>query len=183
MKNIVFLNAAIVIGLLFSSKMTFAQSPDLRVVLLRHAEKPKKGDDLSCQGINRSILLVPVLHSRFGTPSAIYVPSVGGKGKHARMQQTISPFADKYNVAVNSDFGVDDIKPLAQAIRKEKGTVFVVWEHNGIPAIARRLGVKGASLDWSGDDFDSLWIVQYVNGAAVIKKDKEGLHPKKNCPN
>ena len=173
--------AILIVAFLFSAGV-HAQSADLRVVLIRHAEKPKKGNDLSCKGINRSQQLVPVLHSHFGVPSAIYVPSTGGKGKHSRMEQTITPFASKYNVGINNDFDVDDTKTLAKTIRGQKGTILIVWEHNGLSDIARRLGVKGVSLDWPDEDYDSMWIVSYANGSVALKKDKEGLHPKKDCP-
>ncbi len=169
-------------GVFFSFSHVDAQSSDLRVVLIRHGEKPKKGDDLSCKGVNRSNQLVPVLHDRFGVPSAIYVPVVGGKGKHSRMLQTVTPFASKYHVAINTDFTVNEVKELAKTVRRQKGTVLIVWEHNGLPDIAHRLGVKGVSLDWPDEDYDSMWIVSYVNGVASLKKDKEGLHPTKDCP-
>lgn len=182
MKRSFFFRAVIFVGVFFAFSHVSAQSSDLRVVLIRHAEKPKKGDDLSCKGVNRSIQLVPVLHSRFGVPAAIYAPVASGKGKHSRMQQTVAPFATKYHVAINTDFTVNEVKELAKTVRQQKGTIFIVWEHNGLSDITRRLGVKGVSLDWPDEDYDSMWIVSYVNGVASLKKDKEGLHPTKDCP-
>lgn len=182
MKRIFFFRAVIFVGVCFAFSHVSAQSADLRVVLIRHGEKPKKGDDLSCKGMNRSIQLVPVLHSRFGVPAAIYAPVASGKGKHSRMQQTVTPFATKYHVAINTDFTVNEVKELAKTVRQQKGTILIVWEHNGLPDITRHLGVKGVSLDWPDEDYDSMWIVSYVNGVASLKKDKEGLHPTKDCP-
>jgi hypothetical protein len=160
----------------------FAQSGDLRVVLIRHGEKPLKGGGLTCQGSNRSQLLVPLLHSRFGTPNAIYVPNKGkGDTKRSRMYLTVQPFAEKYHLSINGDFHEDELKAMAKEIRHQQGTVLVVWEHSGIEDIARNLGVTEEHLHWKDNDYDSIWIVRWVNGQAVLTKDREGLKPGTNC--
>ena len=176
--------AAALLGSLLFSLAAFTQNNDLQVVLIRHAEKPLKGYNLTCQGINRSLQLVPVLHTRFGEPSAIYVPAMGqgDTTKHARMFQTIVPFAAKYNLLIHTTFKEDDTIRLAQTIRRQKGIVLLVWEHSRLPAIAHCLGVQDALLHWPDEDYDSLWIIEYHNGVAVMKKDKEGLHPSEACP-
>ena len=176
--------------LLFAGGLTWstagAQTPasDLRVVLIRHAEKPQKGDNLDCRGLNRSLRLAPLLYSRFGIPTAIFVPAMeqGAATKHARMFQTIVPFAAKYNLALSTTFGENDTLPLAAEIVKRHGTVLVVWEHKRIPSIARSLGVEDDSLHWSDDDYDSLWIVTWKDGKARLVKEREGIDPASSCP-
>jgi hypothetical protein len=160
-----------------------AEDAELKVVLIRHAEKPKKGDNLTCQGINRSMQLPAVLHSRFGLPVAIYVPAMhfGDSTKHSRMFQTIVPFAAKYNLPISGKFHEDDAVELAQAIREKKGTVFVIWEHSRLPAIAHCLGIQDPTLDWPDDDYDSLWIITYRDGVARLQRSSEGLHPSAAC--
>jgi hypothetical protein len=154
------------------------------IVLIRHGEKPKKGDNLNCRGINRSLALVDVLHTRFGIPEAIYVPSLSRKDntKHARMFQTILPFASKYNLPVNSGFRVADTAELAEAARKKTGVVIIVWEHNQLPSIARCLGVTEKSLEWSDDDFDSMWVVTYKHNKVLLERTAEDIHPSEKCP-
>src|SRR5690242_16693594 len=76
-----------------------AQTGLQRVVIIRHAEKPDKGDNLSCKGFNRAVQLPAVLYNKFKVPDKIFVSSVGN-GKSAnqlRMLQTVTPFAVKYN--------------------------------------------------------------------------------------
>ena len=183
MINTFFAKAAVLAGCVLFCSGIFAQSGDLRIVLIRHAEKPFKGDGLTCKGINRSRELVPVLYSRFGLPAAIYVPDKGkGDTKRSRMYQTVLPFATKYHLPVSADFHEDELGELAQAILRQRGVVLVVWEHGGIPKIARKLGVREDGLHWKDDDYDSIWIVRYVNGQAVLTKDREGLHPGEACP-
>lgn len=175
--------AALAGSLLFSLGAA-GQKDDLRVVLMRHAEKPPKGYNLTCQGINRSLELVPLLYSRFGLPAAIYVPALGqgDTTKHSRMFETIVPFASKYNLQISTTYREDDTAALAGTIKAMRGVVFVVWEHSRLAAIARCLGVRDERLHWHEDDYDSMWIVKWVKGEAVLEKDKEGLHPGMECP-
>jgi hypothetical protein len=34
---------------------------------------------------------------------------------------------------------------------------------------------------WDDNDFDSIWMVSFKNGIAVLNKGKEGLKPAENC--
>ena len=156
---------------------------DLRVVLIRHGEKPDNGDNLSCAGFNRSLKLPAVLQSKYGIPNAIFVPSpgTGKQTKNCRMLQTIIPFAIKNNVTINTTCAVDESDRLAKAIKKESGTVFVVWEHNELPTIAGLLGVSG-KLKWSDSDFDGIWVITFHKGKATLTQDKEGIKPADTCP-
>jgi hypothetical protein len=160
------------------------KTPSLKVIIIRHGENPLKGDNLSCQGLNRSIQLPPVLYSKFGIPNFAYVPALGrgSATKHARMFQTIVPMSIKYNLKINSNYDEDDSINLAADIRTKNGIVLVVWDHKAIPPIVRALGVAGFHLKWSEEDFDSIWIVTYTNGKAIFSADKEGLSPGLRCP-
>jgi hypothetical protein len=157
---------------------------DLRVILIRHAEKPKKGDNLDCQGLNRSLELPAMLSAHFGVPAFTYIPAIGlgDSTKHSRMFQTIIPFAVKYNLALNSKFGEGDSAGIAGEILQKKGTVLVVWEHKRIVSIARALGVREEPLKWDDDDYDSIWIISFKNGKALLTSTGEGLKPPAACP-
>jgi hypothetical protein len=159
-------------------------APDnsLKVVIIRHGEKPETGDNLSCQGENRAQKLPTVLYQKFNKPNYIYVPSLGlGKSTtHARMFQTITPFAVKYNLTVNSKFDVNDYSHIAENILKKTGTVLMVWEHSAIKPLADKLGIQSPP-HWDGNDFDSIWVITYPNGKAVLSPDKEGIIPPFDC--
>jgi hypothetical protein len=167
---------------IFSAFDAQAFTPPTKVIIIRHAEKPEKGQNLSCQGMNRAAALPAVLHQKFGTPEYTYVPAMGGgkKGSHLRMFQTVSPFATQYNLKVNTKYKVNDTQDLAQDIMRHNGTVLVVWEHDAINNIAKALGVDHPGK-WSGDDFDSIWIITFQHGKAVMQRDTEGLHPSTKC--
>ena len=175
----------IVFCVIINPSLGFTQknsNPSIRVIIIRHGEKPDKGDNLSCKGFNRAIQLPDVLQRKFGIPDRIYTPSLnlGSSTGAARMYQTIIPFAVKYNLKINTKYEVKDEKQIADAIRKQTGTVLLVWEHKAITKIVKELGVEG-KMDWDDSDFDSIWIVTLQNGIAKLSKDKEGINPSVDC--
>jgi hypothetical protein len=156
--------------------------PNLKVVIIRHAEKPEKGDNLSCQGQNRALALAKVLQQKIGIPDYIYVPSLDLDiaTKHCRMFQTISPFAVKYNLPINSKFDEKDIRKVAKNVLDKSGIVLVVWNHSEIPELIMQLGIKHAKT-WENNDFDSIWLISYKTGKAELSIEKEGLIPSPSC--
>jgi hypothetical protein len=156
----------------------------LKVVFIRHAEKPLKGDNLTCQGLNRSLQLPAIISSKFGVPDFIYVPSlaVGQSTKHSRMFQTIVPLAVKYNLPINTSYQEKDSAGIANDIKSKSGTVLVVWEHHAIVPIIKALGISNEDFIWSDDDYNSILIVTFPKGIATLTKDTEGVTPSMDCP-
>ncbi len=154
-----------------------------KVVIIRHAEKPDNGDNLSCKGLNRSLLLPAVLYNKFRVPEKIFIPSVnnGKSANQLRMLQTITPFAVKYNLKIDSKFDVDDAKDLAAAVMQSNGYVLIIWEHDKIDNIVKALGVDTKGMKWGDNDFDSIWIINFKNGKGTLAVDKEGLNPPDAC--
>ncbi len=161
-------------------------SRSLKLIIIRHGEKPVKGDNLTCQGLNRSLQLPAVLNAKFGIPQLIYVPSLGNgeSTKHARMFETVAPFASKYNLTINSSYAGKDFEGISKNLTTQKGNILIVWDHKAIPGLAKALGVNDANLFWDDNDYDSIWILEYRTGSAtpVFKKDTEGLTPSTECP-
>lgn len=157
-------------------------SNTLKVVIIRHGEKPNDGDNLSCQGHNRALQLAAVLHAKINIPDEIYVPSLKSDDatKHSRMFQTVSPFAIKYNLPINSKYSSDENEKIAKSVFKKDGVVLMVWEHNAIQELVGALGFDAAP-QWADADFDSIWIVNYQDGNAKLSMDKEGINPSAEC--
>ena len=185
MKNIILKNFLLSAISFFASFNIIAQLPQntlQKVIIIRHGEKPEKGNNLSCQGFDRSIQLSEVLFSKFKVPDFIFVPSLktGKKTTQSRMYQTIVPFAVKYNLNIDTRFDVKDAISLSNEILKKKGTVLIVWEHNAIPSILKGLGIN-EDIIWKSDDYDSIWIITYSNGKATFTKDNENINPVTDC--
>jgi hypothetical protein len=157
-------------------------SNNLKIVIIRHGEKPKDGDNLSCQGQNRALQLATVLHAKLNIPDEIYVPSLKSDDatKHSRMFQPVSPFAIKYNLPINSKYDSGENEKIAKNIFKNNGVVLMVWEHSAIQALAGALGVNDVP-QWADADFDSVWIINYQDGKARLTLDREGINPSATC--
>jgi hypothetical protein len=154
-----------------------------KVVFIRHGEKPDKGDNLSCKGLNRSLQLPAVLNRKFKTFNSVFVPTLSGgrSTKHARMYQTIVPYAVQQNLNINSTYDADDIPGITAAIKKAGGSILLVWEHKNISKIIKALGVKDVIDKWEDNDFDSIWVVTFNNGIGTLTKETESLNPSSSC--
>lgn len=157
-------------------------SSNLRIVIIRHGEKPKNGENLTCQGENRARQLPAVISKKFGKPDYTYVPALGlgPSTLHARMYQTVTPLAIRYDLEVNSGFAGNDFVGLSDSVLKRTGTVLMVWNHSYVMELAEHLGVQSPPI-WSGKDFDGIWIITYPQGKAVLTLDREGLSPSYQC--
>lgn len=167
-------------------------APVLRVVIIRHGEKPAEGNNLSCAGFNRALALPAVLDQLLpAPPNFTYVPTIDTNGdsiSQARMFQTITPYAVRHNLCVNSDYAVENTKGLAKELRRQRGTALVVWEHNNIPRIAKKLGLQHPP-EWPDEDFDSIWLIDFYSGGAKGKARRptltitqEFIQPASACP-
>ncbi len=169
-----------------------AAAPVLRIVIIRHGEKPAEGDNLSCAGLNRALALPAVLNRLMPTPpDYTFVPVVGTDDRdttRVRMLQTAMPYAVQHNLTINSNFMVENTKAFAKQLRKLRGTVLVVWEHHSIRKITKKLGIKDPQ-DWPDADFDSIWTISFSGGGAkgkakrpVLTKGREHIRPSAICP-
>ena len=148
-----------------------------KLIIIRHGEKPVVGDNLSPLGLKRALLLPAVLHNKFGVPDFVYVPALAmdTHTSHARMFQTVTPFAVQYNLTINSKFDQKNVDGVTADVLSKNGTVLLVWEHHLINDIVAKLGIKNAPI-WDDDDFDSIWIITEANtGKPILTIDHQNL--------
>ena len=180
----VFWRCSVVCGVLAIALSSFATEPnhDLRVVIIRHGEKPLKGENLTCQGENRARKLPAVIHRKVGVPDFTYVPALttGESTLHSRMFQTVTPLAIRDNLKINSTFAGSAHGQVVESIHGKSGTVLMVWNHTNIPKLAKQFGVASPP-HWSDEDFDSIWIITYSGGIADLTIDREGISPEIAC--
>ena len=176
------LSGIVVAALASANPGDSAPNNNLRVVIIRHGEKSHTGKNLSCKGENRARLLAAVLHQKFDIPDYLYVPSIREKesDSHLRMFETIIPFAVKYDLNINSTFSWDEYSGIADQVLQKSGTVLMVWEHNAIPALAAALGVSNPPA-WKPKDYDSIWVITYTGGKALLTIEREGIVPPVEC--
>jgi hypothetical protein len=166
-------------------KPTMVTGKPAQVILIRHAEKPPEGQELSERGKERAAALAPFFRGRkevltFGAPVAIYGERPHKVTSSIRPVETVSPLAHALNQEVIEKFTRKEIDPLAQEILSKPEyagkMVLVCWEHSMIPPLAKALGCTTAPDKWHGDDFDQLWIITYqIDGTASFRKEPQKL--------
>ena len=154
-----------------------------QVILIRHAEKPPIGNEVSVQGCYRAFLLPqffstnPIVNA-FGPPVAFYamapaktdgtlrpiqtlVPTVS-----AMAQRLISPYNKVLAPYVKGEGEALAAELLASVAFNQK-TVVVAWEHKDLINVAKALGLDAVDSTgkWPSAVYDEAWVLQW---------DKEG---------
>lgn len=173
------------------------------IVFLRHGEKPSNGyGQLTCQGLNRSLALPPVLTSKYGNAQYVFAPNPAvqvadpaGSFYYVRPLATIEPTAVRLGLPVNTEYGYTDVTGMQNELTSStyaSSTIFVAWEHEYLPEIAQAiLNQFGAGVTvpaWTYGDYDTLYIVKITRTAssttAQFSLDAEGLNGQSTtCPN
>lgn len=166
------------------------------LVFVRHGEKPTTVDNgqLTCQGVNRSIALAPVLISKFGAPAFLFAagPEVdqdnnGNNYYYLRALATIEPTAATAGQTIDLKYDKDDIDDLEKELMKSgyaSSVVFTAWEHNEMDELVADIvhdngGDSSVVPAWPDDDYDSIFVVTLTrNGSqtsVTFAHDYEGL--------
>lgn len=167
------------LALLATSLPSLLEGLPAQVIIIRHGEKPSKGNGLSLEGEQRADALVAYFQGnaevlQYGLPVAIFAETPKSNGKRQRPLLTITPLADALNLVPNTGFSKKDIVGVTEEIKNnpayEGKMVLVCWEHKEIPGIAAALGANAPSK-WSGKVFDRVWIITFGEGKSSGKID------------
>lgn len=160
-----------------------------QVILIRHAEKPENGSELSERGWKRAEALVwffqtaPAVTQR-GTPFAIYAAAPKNEDSSIRSIQTVTPLAKTLNKAINTKFTRGQTHKIAVDIMENPAytgkMVLICWQHTNLVEIAGELaGYNGTAPDaqvslpaaWPDQSFDRVWILDLYRGKVVSFKN------------
>ena len=170
---------------------TSALAKPASVVLIRHAEKPDIGAEVSQQGCERAYALPaffqqdPVVN-QFGKPVAYFAQRPKGDTSSLRPVQTLAPSASAAQLPVSAPVVRDDFLTLVQQLLSspefEGKTVVVAWEHNVIPQFAGALGLKDSSTPtgWPGSVYDQAWIITFLADRVALSIEPEHVLPGDN---
>src|SRR5690348_14777746 len=80
-----------------------------RVLLIRHAEKPPTGNQLSIKGKERAAALAPFFAEsrewqKYGKIAAIYAARPGKEEGSVRSQETVEPLSKLLNIPIQADY-------------------------------------------------------------------------------
>jgi hypothetical protein len=147
-----------------------------RIVVVRHGEKPPKGLGLlTCQGLNRALLLPDFFAKNFPKPDYLFAPDpkikateIHGDGQrydYVRPLLTIGPTAVRFGVPINTQLPYNDPGLLADTLLSPEyrsSTIYVAWEHLNIVNLAQilltRFGDKGPVPAWDNDDYETVFV-------------------------
>jgi hypothetical protein len=158
--------------LILAANQSFAQPA--QVILIRHAEKPDHGNELSVRGEERAAALVPYFLKtnellNFKTPVAIYAQKPTSATSSVRAIETVKPLAAALQLDVKNAYTRDDYKRMVDEIMHAKDyeghMVLICWDHKVIPDIAAEFGAKDAPEKWPAGDYDRTWVITFKPGA------------------
>lgn len=181
-----------------------SNSPET-IIIIRHGEKPAAGlGQLTCQGLNRALLLPYFFKKNFPDANYIYAPNPGNMVSesddngaqyyYVRPLTTIEPTAISLQLPVNTKFGYRNIQGLSSELLLSKyhhATIYVVWEHMHIMKLSSLLlktfHKRILLPNWDDHDYNKVFVfkIDWTQKPAVLSfsSTTEGFRDiRKTCP-
>ena len=161
---------------LFLLGISFAQAMPAQVVLIRHAEKPASGDELSRLGEERAKALVHYLATNFdvnlyGPISAIFAAKPPSSHGSMRSIETVTPYARATGLQINVRFDKYDLKKMVKQIEDDSTlngkTVLICFDHDSLWEIADDFGLD--SPLWDKKSYDRTWLITFLGGRPKLR--------------
>jgi hypothetical protein len=137
------------------------------ILVIRHAEKPAKGNELNADGKARAKAYVNYFQNFKvdGEPLKLdYLFAAADSNESHRARLTIEPTSKKLGLAIDRRFENEQFQKLADEIlTKPRGKhILICWHHGEIPQLVRALGADSGQLfpkgKWPDEVYD--WVIQ-----------------------
>ena len=165
-----------------------AASPGLRdavVVIIRHAEKPESGFELSVPGQQRADAYVNYfktlnINSHLFKPDCLYA-TADSKGSH-RPRLTLEPLGKALGLKIDAQYKNKDFVNLASEIRSHPPgkSILIAWHHGEIPALAQALGADPAKLlpdgKWPSEVFGWMLELSYDHAGRLMPEKTKRIN-------
>ena len=153
-----------------------------QVILIRHAEKPAEGAQLSAQGFKRAEALVKFFKTeaavtRYGNPVAIYAAAPKNEDSSIRSIQTVTPLARALKIDIDTRFTRGQTNKIVRDLMEnpayEGRLVLICWQHTNLVEIAQNLAEYNNSPRvtipqlWPDETYDRAWILDLAKGQVV----------------
>jgi len=173
MKFAIFLGALFAVGLVTALLAGSPQPGDSAalsnavILVIRHAEKPAAGDQLSPAGEARAQAYVDFFKNFkvAGQPLKLdYLFAAADSKISQRARLTIEPTSKMLGLAIDNRFADEQFQKLADEIRAQPhGTnILICWHHGEIPKLIKALGADPSRLfpkgEWPDEVFN--WVVE-----------------------
>lgn len=146
---------------------TAAPLENTTVFIIRHAEKPDQGMDLSPAGVKRAQAYPAFFRSFKDDSGPVKIDHLfaAQESKNSnRSVETLLPLSDALRLKIHSNFALTDRRELVGKVGHHyRGqTVLICWHHGDIPNLLKALGVKPKALlpggKWPEDVFG--WLIE-----------------------
>jgi hypothetical protein len=126
-----------------------APAQPAEVIVIRHAEKPPDGNELSLPGQEWAAALAPYFLKttellELETPVAIYAQSPKHETSSLRPIETVKPLADALILTINEACTRDQFREMFAEVMENAHynghPVLICWEHKAIPKMAKEFG-------------------------------------------
>jgi hypothetical protein len=148
------------------------------ILVIRHAEKPETGWDLSAAGQEHARKYVSYFKEFKADGQSLKIDRVfaaaDSKVSH-RPRLTVEPTAKALGLAVDSRFKTEEVQALANEIRPQaRGHVILIaWHHGQIPALLRALGADPQTVltkgKWPESEFSWVIELRYDSQGRLVK--------------
>ncbi len=158
------------------------------ILVIRHAEKPDSGYDLTPDGYKRANAYVNYFKNFtvYSQPFTIdHLFAAADSPKSHRPRLTLEPFSKASGLDIDTNFNSKEFQELADAIRAGSygKHILICWHHEAIPQLVRAFGANPDTLfpggQWPDDIYG--WVIQLrydSNGhLADAKRIEENLMP------
>lgn len=158
------------------------------VLVIRHAEKPNKGDGLSKAGKERAKAYVHYFENLTVDSQPLKVDylfaAADSKASH-RSRLTLEPFSKAIGLKIDARFQETQSQQLVAAVQKNPSgkQILICWHHEEIPQLLRAFGADPDSVlgakKWPDDVFNWLIQLRYDSSGHVseAKRINENLMP------
>ncbi|HEY1661217.1 MAG TPA: flagellar basal body-associated protein FliL [Verrucomicrobiae bacterium] len=137
------------------------------ILIIRHAEKPESGFDLTTNGYKRADAYVNyfknfTVDSQPFTVDHLFA-AADSKGSH-RPRLTLEPFSKASALTINTNFPSKQYQQLVDAIRTGSygKHILICWHHEAIPPMVKALGADPDTMfpggEWPADVYG--WVIQ-----------------------
>ena len=147
------------------------------VLIIRHAEKPDTGSALNTRGEQRAAAYVDYfnplkLDGQTLTPQRLI--AAGDTPQSSRSRLTLTPLAQRLNLAIEQPYANGDLHQLVKLLRKsnQAQTVLIAWHHGHINKLLKAFGGDPTALmgqeKWPDEVFDWLIVLRFDDKGRLI---------------
>ena len=179
---IVFLTLAFAITALSKTKHYKEGLPlqDATILIIRHAEKPPEGPELSEEGQRRAKAYVQYF-SNFQVNTQVlridYLIAASDSKQSHRPRLTLKPLSNALGLKINTRFDDKDYAALAEDLQtNDHGkAILICWHHGSIPELLQALGANPWAVlsrgKWPPDQFAWVLRLRFDHSGRLIPEE------------